>query len=306
MRLDKVHERTHQPDGDLVRPVVVVAVLGVVALDPEVGDDAVLIADGIDLGVPDRGQTVRCAGESRNARGEEAAHGGIVQRHLQRLVAVLIVHVVDDVEGVDVQPRQPAHHLRVFFDDLVVVERTVPENGRVGGRDLHGLAVFIARDLVLAAVDRVQQALGKVCPCAEELHVLAHAHARDAARDAVVVPHLRAHQIVALVLDGGRLDGDLRTEVLEALGKAPGPKHREIGFGRGSEVLQRMQDAEAVLGDERSAVRTHAADALRDPGRIAAEQLVVLLGAHELDDAQLHDKVVDELLRLRFRERPLV
>ena len=32
---------------------------------------------------------------------------GIVQRHLQRLVVVLVVAVVDDVHRVDVEARQP-------------------------------------------------------------------------------------------------------------------------------------------------------------------------------------------------------
>jgi hypothetical protein len=44
-----------------------------------------------------------------------------------------------------------------------------------------------AGHLVAAAVDRVQQGLGQVDPGAEELHVLADPHRRDAAGDRGVV-----------------------------------------------------------------------------------------------------------------------
>ena len=67
-----------------------------------------------------------------------------------------------------------------------------------------------------------------------------------------------------------------------------------------------MQDPEAVFCYERSAVRTHAADAFGNPGGITAEQFVIFLDTHEFYDAQLHDEVVDKFLRLRFGNRPLV
>ena len=226
---------------------------------------------------------------------------------------------MNEIEGIDVQPRQPGHHLRIFSYHLVEIEGAVAENGRKFGRNLHGSArFFVFHQLVLAAVYGVQKAFCKVRPRAEKLHVLAHAHAGDAARDAVIVPHFGTHQIVALILNGGRLDGDLRAERLEVLGQTLGPEHREIGFGRGAQRIQRVedpersfrdervQDAEAVPGDERPAVHPHAADRFGHPCGIAAEQLVIFLDAHELDDAQLHDEMVDELLRLLFGERSLV
>ena len=59
-----------------------------------------------------------------------------------------------------------------------------------------------------------------------------------------------------------------------------------------------MQEAEVVLGDHRPTVHADAADLQRRPDRVAGEQRVVARNAGELDHAELHDHVVDQLLRL--------
>lgn len=53
---DVLHELVHNVVSDLVDAVVVVTVLGELALGLEVDDDAVLVTDGVDLGVLDGGQ----------------------------------------------------------------------------------------------------------------------------------------------------------------------------------------------------------------------------------------------------------
>ena len=93
---------------------------------------------------------------------------------------------MDDVHGVDVHARQPVHHLVEPLDHVVEVE-VVALDRLERGRDL------LAADLVAAAVDRVEQALRQVGARAEELHLLADQHRRDAAGDrAVVAPRTRA------------------------------------------------------------------------------------------------------------------
>ena len=67
-----------------------------------------------------------------------------------------------------------------------------------------------------------------------------------------------------------------------------------------------MQDAEAGLGHQRAAVHAHAADGLRHPDGVAAEQLVILGGAQEAHDAQLHHEVVHDLLDFLFGDKPLL
>ena len=76
-----------------------------------------------------------------------------------------------------------------------------------------------------------------------------------------------------------------------------------FGSGAGTEVVQRLQEAEAGLRHQRAPVVAHPADRLGDPRRIAREQLVVLGRAQEPDDAQLDDEVVDDLLGLFLGER---
>ena len=288
---DVLHEDLDDVVGDLVHAVIVVAVLGEVALDLVVGHEAGLVADDLDLRVLDCGEGVGDDGEARDARGEPAVDVLVVQGHLQALVAVLVVHVVNDVEGVDVDLGQPLHHVAVLGHDVVVVEVVALDRTELRADLLAGL-------LVAAAVDGVEEALGEVGAGAEELHLLADAHGGHAARDRVVVAVVDAHEVVVLVLDGAGGDGDLGAVALEGLGQARGPEHREVGLGAGAHVLEGVEVAEGGLGDHGAAVDAHAADGLGDPLRVAGEQLVVLGGAGELDHAELHDEVVDDLLRL--------
>jgi len=67
-----------------------------------------------------------------------------------------------------------------------------------------------------------------------------------------------------------------------------------------------MQKAVAVLGDHAAAVHADAAHFQRCPDGVAGEQLVVAGDAGELDHAELHDHVVDELLSLALGQDALV
>ena len=94
-----------------------------------------------------------------------------MQSHLDGLVCILIVHVVDDVQSHDVGLGQPFESLLIVGLDLLVIQGAVGfrlnrlDNALVD--DLH------ARHLVAAAVDGVQQSLGGVHTSCEELHLLA-------------------------------------------------------------------------------------------------------------------------------------
>ncbi len=153
--LDLLKEAAQQGDGDVVGAVVVVAVFGEIALDLIVGDKALLVADALDLGVLDGREAVHHVAEPGDAGGEGAAHVGVDEGHLGGLVVVFVVHILDEVEDVDIQPGQPVQHDVVLLHDLVVVE-VFRGDGRVVGADL------LAEFFVDAAVDGVQQALGQV------------------------------------------------------------------------------------------------------------------------------------------------
>ena len=291
-----LHKPVHDAAGDVVHAVVVVAVLGEVALHLVIDGQAGFVADDLDAGVLDGRQGICDNGQSCDARGEPAGHVLVVQRHLQLLVAVFVVHVVDDVEGVDVHLRQPAHHRVELLHDLVVVEVLAGDR-----RELR--ADLLVADLVHAAVDGVQQALGQVGARAEELHFQADAHGGHAAGDTVVVAVGEAHHIVVLVLDGRRFDGHLRAVALEVRRQVDGPEHRQVRLRGRAEVGQRVQVAVAHLCHQVAAVDGHAADGLGDPLRIAGEELVVFRRAGKLHHAQLHDEVVDHLLDFLLGEQ---
>ena len=77
---------------------------------------------------------------------------------------------------------------------------------------------MIAGDLVAAAIDCIQQGFRQVDAGAEELHLLAQSHRRDAAGNAVIVAPERPHQIVILVLQRGGVAADLDAVALEVAG----------------------------------------------------------------------------------------
>ena len=48
--------------------------------------------------------------EAGNAGSEGAADIGVDQGHLGSPTVVLVVHILDEVQDVDIQPGQPVHH----------------------------------------------------------------------------------------------------------------------------------------------------------------------------------------------------
>ena len=275
--------------GDIVHPVVVVAVLGEVTFNGEVHSYALFVADGAHLGKLDGRQGVGGDGQTRHTEGGQALHQGVMESHLAALVGVLVVHIVDDVDGVHVELSHIGQYLFIIGQHLGVVQHFVHVVLDAGDDDAALLFIH-------AAVDGVQQTLGQVGPGAEELHLLAHRHGGHTAGDAVVVAVHGAHQLVALVLDGVGGDAHLGAVVLKALGQVLAPQNGEVGLGGSAQVGKGVEHPEGVLGDQGSAVNAHAADGLGDPGGVAAEELVILGGAQVTHQAQLDDKLVDELL----------
>ena len=188
--------------------------------------------------------------------------------------------------------------------DLIVVEH-LRRDGRVFRADLHVLAVLRQELLVLAAVDGVEQALGKVGTRAEELHLLARLRGGDAAADAVVIAPDRLHHIVVLVLDGGRRDGDAGGVFLEVVRQCRRVEHRQIRLRGRPHVLERVEEAEVIARDHVATVHADARHLERRPDRVAREQLIIRWDAGELHHAELQRQVIDELLRLLLRQRPL-
>ena len=206
------------------------------------------------------------------------------------------MHVLDDVQRVHVDMREPVHHALILHDDVVVLE-VFRADRAVGRADLHTAL------LVHTAVDCVEETLCKVRTRAEELHLLARLCRRHTAADRVVIAPLRLHHIVILVLNRARTDGDPRRVVLELLRQFRGVEDGEVRLGGRAHVLERVEETEIVLRDHVAAVHANARHLERRPDRVTRKELIIGGDAREFHHAEFQHDVVDELLRLRLGER---
>ena len=200
------------------------------------------------------------------------------------------MHVVDDVHRLVVDAGDLVQHLLVVLHHLLEAQRTLRQRRDSLDHQRAGI-------LAAALVQGQQQRLGQVAAGAEELDLAADVLVRHAAGDAVVVrvAHF-AHQVVVLVLDRAGVGRDAGAELLESLRQIGAPEDREVGLGRGAQVVERLQEAERGLGDLRAAVVEASADGLGDPRRVAGEDVVVGLHAQVAHHAELDDELVDEFL----------
>ena len=219
-----------------------------------------------------------------------------MQRHFDALVIVFIVHVVNTVHGVDIGPREPLHHIIELGENIVVIQHVAIH--RPGWRrDL------VAADLVAATVDGVEQRLGQIGSGAEELHLLAQPHRRDAAGNSVIVAQIGAHQVIVFVLQRRGFLADLHAIPLEWVRQILRPQDGQVGLRCGAEIGEGVQKAERGAGDQALAVEVHAADAFGRPIRIAGKQRVIIGSAQKPHDPQLDDQLIDQFLRTALRQR---
>ena len=207
-----VHERLGDVHCDLVGSVVVVTEGHVAAFLFEADSETAFVANHAYLTELDSGQRVSNDRDTGDTAGTSAENVAVVECHFESLVAVLVVHVVDDAERVAVNTCQPLHHLVELLHHLFVFEIFARDGGEEG-RDL------LAVHFVHTTVDGIEQALRQVGTSAEELHLLTDAHGRYAASDTVVVAVVWTHQVVVLVLDGRSGDRHLRAVALPVFGK---------------------------------------------------------------------------------------
>ena len=93
----------------------------------------------------------------------------VVESHLEALVAVLVVHIVDNVQEC-LHTRRPAMSIiSSYLSHYIVVSRGTRRSDRTELRSRPELPGH----LINTAVYSVEQALCQVCSCAEELHFLA-------------------------------------------------------------------------------------------------------------------------------------
>src|SRR6202012_5128852 len=159
-----VHEPAHQSGGNMIHAIVIVAKLWKVALDLIVRHQSSLVPQDTNPGITYGRQTVgddRHAGHSKGHRSKRIV---VVQGHFDTFVGVLVVHVVDDVHRVHVNPGEPFHHRLEPAEDVVKIQ-VVAHDASKGGSHL------FSGEFIPASVDCVQQTLGHVRPGPEKLHL---------------------------------------------------------------------------------------------------------------------------------------
>ena len=203
-RFNFLHKAFNQIAGNAVYALVVVTVLRIFAVDFKVHRQAVFVTDWFHAGIFDGRQGVRRHRQARDAACHSAIDITIVQRHQRSFVAVLVVHVVNDIQRTDVLHRQPVHEVIETVHHFVVIQHVVHQ--RCCFRPDLNLQL-----LVHPAVNCVQQCFRQVSACTKELHLLTNHHWADAAGNRVIVAvEVSTHQIVVFILQGRGDDRHLR------------------------------------------------------------------------------------------------
>ena len=158
-------------------------------------------------------------------------------------------------------------------------------------------ADLLAVLLVAPAVEAHQHQLHEIGARAEELHLLTHPHRRDTAGDRVIVAVDRPHEVVVLVLYRVGIAGDLRRETFKGLRQRRRPQHREIRFGGRPQIIEGVEHTVGIFRHQSTPVLANAAKGLRYPHRIARKELVILRRTQMTRHAQLHHKIIHDLLR---------
>ena len=113
---------------DHVDSVIVIAEFREVALRLKFGDEAMVVANRRDFCVFDGAERVGDHRKSRNTECHETLDKGVMQTHLYLLVGIFVMHVVNDVHGVDVQLCQPRKINIKARNKGVIVERVALKN----------------------------------------------------------------------------------------------------------------------------------------------------------------------------------
>src|SRR5580704_7356862 len=206
------HECTDDPGGEVVNPIIVVAKPREIAFGLIIDHKTSVIAYRSNFCVAHCRKAVSNYGHARDAKSHRPQRSVVVQCHLKTLVSVLVVHIVNDVHGIDVHACEPLHHSFELVYYLVEIQVLI--------FDGTSRSYLVSGDLVSAAVDSVEEALGEIGSCSEELHLFAQQHRRYATRNGAVIPQCAPHDFVAFKLNGTRVDRHLGGKIAEPVGQS--------------------------------------------------------------------------------------
>ena len=122
-------------------------------------------------------------------------------------------------------------------------------------------------------------------------------HWAYAASDSVViVVKVRTHQVIVLVLQRRGVDGHFSGIFFERQWQFLRPQNGDVRLWRRTHGVQGVQEAEAVFGNQSTAINAHTCDRFSRPDWVTGEQFIILRGTQEANHTQLHDQVVNHFL----------
>ncbi len=292
--LNFLHETFYQVNSQVIYTRIVVTKLRVFAFDFEVDSQTVFITNRFNFRIFDCRQGVSSNGQTSDTTRHGADNVTVVQRHQRGFVAVLVVHVVDDVQCSDVLFSQPVHEVIHALHHFIIVQDIAFDRLRFR-TNLH------FQFFVNATVDCVQHGFRQVCTRTEELHLFTNDHRAYAASNSVViVVEVRTHQVIVLILQRRGVDGHFSGEFLEVQRQFFRPQNGHVRFRRRTHGVQGVQETEAVFGNQGTTVEAHTTDRFGCPDRVAREQFIVFRSTQEANHTQFHDQVVNHFLRFLF------
>ena len=159
--------------------------------------------------------------ETCNTSSESTTDVCIDESHLSSLVEVLIVHVVDEVQCLDINSSKPLHHIHEARHELFVCQN-------VAFYWTVSRTALLASLRVYTTADSISETLSEVGTSTEELHLLTSLSSRNAAADAVVVAPDRTHHVVVLILNRACLNANPSSETLEVFRQTLAIEHGEV------------------------------------------------------------------------------
>mmetsp|Transcript_3111 Transcript_3111/g.4183 ORF Transcript_3111/g.4183 Transcript_3111/m.4183 type:complete len:236 (+) Transcript_3111:909-1616(+) len=225
-----------------------------------------------------------------------------MKSHLQRLIVVLVVHVVDGIHDRNVKLCQPFHAFFKSLNNIVILKRSLRNSRKLWSN-------LSSRLFIATTIQSIQQEFGHVTARTKQLHLFSSYHSTNTTRNRYVITAqtgVITHQSFVFVLQTAGCARHLSAIYFEVLRQAFSvPKNGNVRFRGRSQVGQRVNNTVSSLGDKMSAPITLAAsDRSSHPGGITGKNFIVSSRAQMPDETQFHYEMVNDLLRLGFSKGP--
>ena len=142
------HELLGDLYSDTIRTIIVITERNIFALTFEINRQATLVTDHTYFRITDSSQRIGNDRKTGDTCRTDTLYIPIVKRHLECLIRVFIMHIMDYLQGVHIHFRQPAHHLLILSHHLIVFQI-------LAANRLEHRGYLYAAALIPSSVDRI-------------------------------------------------------------------------------------------------------------------------------------------------------